>query len=94
MERVQAFAGFAIFASFDGYAPDTEDLILIAEEKVADKVAEFLNEEPGRWGCLAAVDGYEWKKSFEVRPCLRLVSEEFQTDFDKIVDQVKALEEE
>lgn len=93
MNKVEAFAGFAIYASFDGYAPDSEDLLLVADQEVAGLVADFLNKNPEDYGFLAAVEGYEWTKLFCVRPALRLTTEEFQTDFEQTCDQIRAMAE-
>ena len=93
MQQVTAFAGFAIYVSFDGMAPDSEDLLLVSRRDVAEQVVVFLNKDPKAWGCLAAIDGFEDFKSFCVKEALRRSDEEFQTDFDEICDQVRALAE-
>ena len=66
-QPVQAFRGVAIFADYDGEAPDTEDLILCASVEVADEVCAILNKNPRYWNNLAFVDGSEWCKSFKTR---------------------------
>lgn len=74
-QQVTAFQGFAVFASFDGSAPDSEDLIKCETEVVAQQVCDFLNKEPRKWGTLAFIDGYEHSKSFQFRPTLSLVDD-------------------
>jgi len=55
----------AIYADYDGNAPDTADLLLVADEKLAKQVIEELNKAPGEYGNLAYNQGHEWCKRFD-----------------------------
>lgn len=83
-KQVTAFQGFAVFASFDGNAPDSEDLIKCETEVVAQQVCDFLNKEPRKWGQLAFVDGHEHSKFFRFRPTLSLV-DDFHVSFEEAI---------
>jgi len=44
MERVWAFRGFAVYADYDGNAPDTDDYWIMATKELAEELARQLNE--------------------------------------------------
>jgi len=64
LERVNAYVVWAIFADYDGMAPDTKDLVLCASEEIARETCEWLNERPEEFGNLAFVEGFEHAKYF------------------------------
>ena len=76
-KQVTAFLGYAIYASYDGEAPDTKDLILLADKDEAEKLAKILNENPRKWGSLAYVEGFEHYKLFETREVLQRDKQDF-----------------
>ena len=89
-KQVTAFQGYGVYADYDAYAPDTEDLVLVANEDQAKQVCAHLNKNPRRWGCLAFVDGLEHRKVFKYREALRLNAAVFATPVEELL---KGLEE-
>lgn len=87
MKTVTAFQGYAVYADYDGNASDTEDKILCATKKLAQKVVDHLNVNPRKWGGLAYVDGWEFAKSFKYREALRLSASEFHQDFESVMTE-------
>lgn len=67
LESVTAYRVWEISADYDGKAPDTAALLVLATRELADEVCACLNEDPRAWGCLAFVDGCEGHKRFVVR---------------------------
>lgn len=63
-EPVLAVPCWGIFADYDGNAPDTKVLFLVATEELAKEVCALLNENPRAYGNLAFVDGWEFCKRF------------------------------
>ena len=43
MRQVTAYEAIAIFGDYDGMAPDTQDLAIVATQEVADQVCALLN---------------------------------------------------
>lgn len=71
VEQVMAYRVWAIYADYDGNAPDTCDLALCASEEIADKRCEELNAlDSDETGHLCFVEGYEFSKAFKSRPVL------------------------
>jgi hypothetical protein len=84
-KQVTAYQGYEIYADYDANAPDTKGLLLCDTEELAIAVCEKLNETPRKWGNMAFVEGYEWSKSFQHRPVIRL-----NDDFPKTIEEVMA----
>lgn len=84
-KQVTAFQGYAIFAKFDALAPDTKDLILVANKELAKKICDELNKDPRAHGKLAYVEGYEYAKKFSYREAIRLNATDFVPTYDGIV---------
>jgi hypothetical protein len=71
VEQVMAYKVWAIYADYDGEAPDTCDLARCASEEIADKRCEELNAlDSDETGHLSFVDGCESCKVFKSRPVL------------------------
>lgn len=93
-EPVQGYRAWAIYADYDANAPDTEDLILVSTEALAEAVCLELNEDTRRWNNLAFVDGFEWAKSFSYHEVLvadpyaprRSLAEVFEKDVEEDED--------
>lgn len=88
-KQVTAFLGYAIYATYDGEAPDTADLILLDSEEEANKVKDVLNENPRKWGNLAYVEGFECCKTFCVRQTLRQNEQDFLPSADAALKTVE-----
>lgn len=59
-----AQVAYGVYADYDGEAPDTATLLFCSTEALAEQVCGLLNKDARKWGGLAFVDGYEWKKRF------------------------------
>jgi hypothetical protein len=68
-EMVTAYRCFAIYADYDGGAPDTADVCLVATEEVAKKACEELNKDPRAY-TVCFVDGHESMKKWRYRRAL------------------------
>lgn len=67
LKQVEAYEAWAVFASYDGNAPDTSDLVLFATEEVADEFVAFMKTPKGDEFGLCYNEGHEWCKAFLVR---------------------------
>ncbi len=59
------FVAYAVYADYDGNAPDSTNVILLATQELAEQV---LQEITTKHNSLCFVDGWEWSKSWRVRP--------------------------
>lgn len=59
------YVAFAIFADYDGNAPDSTNVVLLATQELAEQVLQEITE---KHNSLCYVDGYEWSKRWRVRP--------------------------
>ena len=66
LKEVVAYEAFGIYADYDGNAPDTTDLIIVADEEVAKGLVADFNRNP-RAIHIAYVDGCETSKSYAYR---------------------------
>jgi hypothetical protein len=78
-EPVRAYPVFAVYAHFDHMAPDSEDLIVVADEDLALEVCKELNRNTRDHSDLACVEGLEYLKVFRYRPTLRVNTDEIRT---------------
>ena len=62
-----AFLAWAVYADYDGNAPDTENVVLLASYELAKQVLE---EIASKHNNLCYVDGSEWAKRWRVRMAL------------------------
>ena len=62
-----AFLAWAVYADYDGNAPDTENVVLLASYELAKQV---LAEIASKHNNLCYVDGSEWAKRWRVRMAL------------------------
>lgn len=92
MKKVEAYECYGIYADYNGDAPDTSSVCLVATKEVADALCNKLNENPRRY-TICIVEGFEYAKSWCYREELTtnpssvfksveeaLNSEEFQPD--------------
>jgi len=66
MEKVEAYKAFGIFGDYDGNAPDTSTVCLVATEDLAKEVCAKLNMAPESYNIICT-DGFEWSKRFAYR---------------------------
>jgi hypothetical protein len=62
-----AFLAWAVYADYDGNAPDTENVVLLASYELAKQVLEEIASNHDN---LCYVDGSEWAKQWRVRMAL------------------------
>ena len=91
-KQVTAYQGYAVFADYDGNAPDTADQLLCDTEELAKQVCDHLNTDPQKWGNLAFVEGYEWSKRFAQRVAYS-EQNNFPKTFEEVMSRVEDNEE-
>jgi len=58
------FVAIAVFADYDGNAPDSENVVLLATEELAEQVRKEIEEKHDN---LCFIDGWEWSKQWRTR---------------------------
>jgi hypothetical protein len=66
LKQITAYEAYGIFGNYDGNAPDTSTICLVATEQIAKEVCAVLNENPEDH-VIVFVDGWEHSKSFAYR---------------------------
>lgn len=66
-QPVQAYRAFAVYASYDGNAPDTDDLATFSNEQAAEDLVAFMATPEGEEFGLCYNEGHEWCKAFLIR---------------------------
>lgn len=78
------FVAYAVFADYDGNAPDSENVILLASPELAEEVRqEIAKKHDSR--CF--VDGWEWAKTWRVRMAYER-REKITTTFSEAKDEL------
>lgn len=75
MTKVEAYKVWAIYAEFDAFAPNTEDLIYLSDARLAIQFAQHVNKDPKSWK-IAVIEGYEGLKIFHTKQALVEVGRE------------------
>lgn len=92
MHKVEARWVYAIYASYDGFAPNTEDLIHLEDTEDTDVLNGFLsevNKDPRRW-LIAVNDGFEGLKKFKYRPVLVEMGSDEVIVYNNVADALNA----
>lgn len=58
------FEAYAVFADFDGNAPDSHDVVLLSSQELAEATAKLVKENCP-WLC--SVDGSNYSRRYDVR---------------------------
>ena len=88
-EPALAIPCFEIYADYDANAPDTEGIILVSAQALAERVCEELNEDPQ--ACVkCVVDGWEHAKSWAWRPTFAPVADrsKIHTNLQAALDEM------
>lgn len=88
-KKVAAFAGYQIYADYDGNAPDTAGMLFCSTEELAREVCEILNENPRKWGNLAYVEGCEHAKRFRHTECFLTDQAAFKRTVKAVFENVE-----
>jgi hypothetical protein len=86
-DKVEAYQGWAIYADFDGNAPDSEDLVLVDTYEIAEQLCNEMNKNPGAY-TIAYVQGFEHCKQFNKRPALAW-NDIFAATLEEALSEVK-----
>lgn len=89
LKQVVAYETYGIFGDYDGNAPDTDTICLVATEELAKEVCAKLNENPRDYH-VVYVDGWEHNKRFSYRRELTdktNVAHSIKEAFEHFVDQ-------
>lgn len=78
------FVAYAVFADYDGNAPDTENVVLLASEELAQQVRD---EVAAKHNSRCFVDGSEWAKQWRVRVAYA-PAHEIATTFSEAKDRL------
>jgi hypothetical protein len=87
MRQVTAYEAFGIFGDYDGNAPDTESVCLVATEDLAKEVCAKLNEDPREYA-IVCVDGWEHSKRFRYRTELTETTEDVRTTLEEAMREI------
>jgi hypothetical protein len=79
----------AIYADYDANAPDTCDLLLVTDEKLAKEVCDKLNTMEGKGHFLAHNEGHEWCKTWTYHA--KLVAANTGDEIYSSMEEVEAL---
>jgi hypothetical protein len=69
MDKVDARRVFAVYASYDNMAPNTEDLIYISNVEALNDFLDVVNDGAEHWH-IAVTEGFEGYKKFKSRSAL------------------------
>jgi hypothetical protein len=81
MQKTTAYRAYAIYADYDGNAPDSGDVVLVETKALAIEVCAKLNEDPRAY-VICCVDGWEHSKRWEQRPVVTEHAGVILTTFD------------
>jgi hypothetical protein len=80
-ESVTAYRAYAIFADYDGNAPDSGDVVLVETEELVKQVCQTLNEDPREYA-ICYCEGWEWSKRWAWHPVTTENASEIVTDYE------------
>lgn len=94
MKKVTAYEVFGVFGNYDGDAPSTSNLCLVATEQIAKDVCAILNDNPTQFDLF--YEGWDkckrkgglWKLRFEYRRELTTNPSQACATLDETLDEI------
>jgi len=80
-QQLTAYRAYAIFADYDGNAPDSSDVVLLETEDLAKEICETLNKDPRKY-VICYVEGWESWKRWRWHPVTTENASEIITNYD------------